>query len=151
MLVFYVVILLSLNCCCLLFIIIIIIFFHQRGSKAVVTALKEPKDARKHWNQCILFVCYTPPILVVGTRASEAGGWGGGGLRGRGRDSLANLYHTWTKLSHSKAFLVIQKLSQFGDHRKDIHFLQSLFCCRVPFSKIRQIYIPPYTWQRPFI
>ena len=45
MLVFYAAILLSLNCRCLLFIIIIIIiFFHQRGSKAVVTALKEPKE-----------------------------------------------------------------------------------------------------------
>ena len=40
----------------------------------------------------MLFVSFTLPILVVGTRASEAG-WGGGG-RGKGRDSLANLYHT---------------------------------------------------------
>ena len=39
----------------------------------------------------MLFVSFTLPILVVGTRASEAG-WGGG--RGKGRDSLANLYHT---------------------------------------------------------
>ena len=37
----------------------------------------------------MLFVSFTLPILVVGTRASEAG-WG----RGKGRDSLANLYHT---------------------------------------------------------
>ena len=44
-------------------------------------------------------------------------------------------------LATLRPFLVIQKLSQYGDHRKDIHFLQSHFCCRVPFSKIRQIYI----------
>ena len=40
----------------------------------------------------MFFVWFTPPTLVVGIRTSEAGVGGGG--RGKGRDSLANLYHT---------------------------------------------------------
>ena len=54
-----------------------------------------------------------------------------------GCGSLANLHHSCKKLGHTKAFLVILKLSQYGNHRKDILFVQTLLCCRVPFSKIR--------------
>ena len=43
--------------------------------------------------------------------------------RGKGHGSLANLYHGCKKLGHTiRLFLVISSLSQYGDHRKDMHF-----------------------------
>ena len=36
--------------------------------------------ARKHWNHCMLLVCFSPPILAVRARGSELGRVGGRGV-----------------------------------------------------------------------